>query len=74
MSRIVEEAEKVASGLQSLEIKANYTLMATLLGCLTSLKTIVDEANKLEAENAEFKKALGINDENKSEPEETDAQ
>lgn len=63
MSNIVKNAQYVADTIQSLDIKATYELMVKFTKCLETLSMIAQEANKLEKENAELKKALGIDDE-----------
>lgn len=70
MSNIVKNAQYVADTIQSLDIKATYELMVKFTKCLETLSVIAQEANKLEKENAELKKALGLDDaKESSEPE-----
>lgn len=71
MSNIVKNAQYVADTIQSLDIKATYELMVKFTKCLETLSMIAQEANKLEKENIELKKALGLDDNAKesSEPE-----
>ena len=60
MSKITKQAQFIADSLQSLDIKASYELMVKLTKCLEALGSIASEAQKLERENEEFKKALGL--------------
>ena len=70
MSNIVKNAQYVADTIQSLDIKATYELMVKFTKCLETLSIIAQEANKLEKENTELKKALGLDDaKESSEPE-----
>ena len=62
MSNIVKNAQFVADTIQSLDIKATYELMIKFTKCLETLSVIAQEANKLEKENIELKKALGLDD------------
>lgn len=65
MSNITKHAQFIADTIQSLDIKASYELMVKFTKCIEALGAIANEAQKLEKENAELKKALGIDDEDK---------
>lgn len=57
---ITQNAQMVADIIQSINIKASYELMCKLVGCIELLNKIVEEGQRLEKENAEFRKALGL--------------
>ena len=57
---IIQNAQMVADIIQSINIKASYELMCKLVGCIELLNKIADEGAKLERENDEFRKALGL--------------
>jgi regulator of replication initiation timing len=61
---------KISTVLQSFQIPANYELMAKFATCHRLLQSVAEEVDRLEAENDELKKALGMDQQETEEPEE----